>query len=290
MTAAETECAENGSAAFPVIDAQVHVYEPDHPGRPWKGRLPGPDSMTGDEMVAAMRGAGVDKALIVSSWAFYHADASYAAEVYRAHSDRFRIIAPINPYVDGAVDAVTAWGETPGAVGIRLMPGVIDGFDAAGAEVKAVIRAAETNTFPICVYCPGQLGHLDQLATLYPDTQFVLDHLGLAQTFAPPPPSHPFAAIDSVLALARHDNVAVKVSAACTLSHRPFPFDDLWPPLERYFEAFGIDRCLWGTDWTRAVDLVSYADSVAAFRDHLPLSADDKATLMGGALTRLFRW
>lgn len=284
-----TEAADAGSTA-PVIDAQVHVYEPDHPGRPWKGRLPGPDSMTGEQMIAAMDAAGVDRALLVSSWAFYHGDPSYTAEVGRAHPDRFRIIAPINPYVSGAIDAVAAWGETPGAVGIRLMPGVIDGFDPGGTEVKAVIRAAEAASFPICVYCPGQLEYLDQLATLYPDTQFVLDHLGLTQYFAPPVPAEPFAAINSVLALAKYDNVAVKVSAATTLSHRPFPFDDLWEPLERYFETFGIHRCLWGTDWTRAVALVSYPESVAAFRDHMPISASEREQLMGGVLARLFRW
>jgi L-fuconolactonase len=274
----------------PIIDAQVHVYEPDHPGRPWKGRLPGPDSMTGDQMINAMQEAGVDQAILVASWAFYHGDASYTAEVGAAHPERFRIIAPINPYVDGAVDAVTTWAETPGAVGIRLMPGVIEGFDAGHAEVSQVVRAADASSFPICVYCPGKLHFLDQLATLYPSTQFVLDHLGLAQTFSPPPPAEPFADIDTALALARLDNVAVKISAACTLSHQPFPFKDLWAPLERYFEAFGIDRCMWGSDWTRAVSLVSYADSVAMFRDHLPLSAAERAALMGGVLQKTFHW
>ncbi|PHV67144.1 amidohydrolase family protein [Williamsia muralis] len=283
---------EESSAAgtLSIIDAQIHVYEPDHPGRPWKGRLVGPDSMTGEEMLAAMDEAGVDRALAVSSWAFYHNDSSYTAEVYRRYPERFRIIAPINPYVAGAVEDIDSWGEIPGSVGIRLMPGVIEGFDAASAEVKAVITAAQRFDFPICVYCPGQLQHLDRLASLYPGTRFVLDHLGLAQPFEPPVPSDPFAAIDSVLSLARHDNVSVKISAAPTLSHEPFPFTDLWSPLTRYFDAFGIERCMWGTDWTRAVKLVSYADSVAAFRDHLPLSKDEKAALMGGTLTATFGW
>ena len=279
-----------GPRTWPIIDAQVHVYEADHPGRPWLGRLPGPDSMTGDEMLAAMDAAGVDQALVVSSWAFYGADASYAAEVGRAHPDRFRVIAPVNPYVSGAVEAVTAWGETSGAVGIRLMPGVIAEFDADDENVRAVVRGAEARGFPICVYSPGRLEHVDRLAALYPSTQFVLDHLGLAQTFSPPPPAEPFADLGSVLALARHDNVAVKVTAACTLSHEVFPFNDLWAPLEQVFEAYGIERCMWGTDWTRALELVSYPDSVAAFRDHAPLSDSERTALMGGVLRKIFAW
>ena len=49
-----------------IVDAQVHAYERNHPGRPWIGHLHGPASATGDEMVAAMDAAGVDGALLVS--------------------------------------------------------------------------------------------------------------------------------------------------------------------------------------------------------------------------------
>ena len=104
----------------------------------------------------------------------------------------------------------------------------------------------------------NRLGQVGGLAERHPETQLVVDHLGLNQPFEPPAPPEPFADLPQLLALARHPNVAVKVSGACTLSHRPFPFDDLWEPLGRIFDAFGFERCLWGTDWTRATALVSY--------------------------------
>jgi hypothetical protein len=31
-----------------------------------------------------------------------------------------------------------------------------------------------------------------------------------------------------------------------------------WHPLARVFETWGFDRCLWGTDWTRAFAVVNY--------------------------------
>jgi predicted TIM-barrel fold metal-dependent hydrolase len=93
-----------------------------------------------------------------------------------------------------------------------------------------------------------------------------------------------------VLALARYPNIAVKVTGACTLSHRPFPFDDLWEPINRLVDAFGIQRCMWGTDWTRAVDFASYRESVDAFRDHFPLSPTDRATLMSRTAEQIFGW
>ena len=92
----------------------------------------------------------------------------------------------------------------------------------------------------------------------------------------------------AVLALAELPNVAIKVSGAGTLSHRPFRFEDIWDPLARVFDAFGLERCLWGMDWTRAVELLTYREGVQAFRVMGRLSAADRAVLMGGALTRIY--
>jgi L-fuconolactonase len=77
---------------------------------------------------------------------------------------------------------------------------------------------------------------------------------------------------------------------ACTLSHARFPYPDLWDPLWRVFDAFGLERCLWGTDWTRAVKLVTYQEGVDAFRSTERLSDSDKVALMGASLTRVYRW
>ncbi len=68
-----------------IVDAQVHAYERNHPGRPWVGHLQGPASATGDEMVAAMDAVGVDGALLVSPYSLYRYDASYVLEVGAAH-------------------------------------------------------------------------------------------------------------------------------------------------------------------------------------------------------------
>src|SRR5262249_21427685 len=93
-----------------------------------------------------------------------------------------------------------------------------------------------------------------------------------------------------VLALAAHPNIAIKISGACTLSHEPFPYKDIWDPLGRIFDAFGFDRCMWGTDWTRAVGLLSYQQGVDAFRVTERLSAGDRSELMGGTLARIYNW
>jgi len=118
----------------------------------------------------------------------------------------------------------------------------------------------------------------------------VLDHLGLQQPFEPPAPENGFADLPNVLALARYPNVAIKISGACTLSRQAFPYDDIWAPLGRIFDAFGLARCLWGTDWTRAVHLLTYKQGVDAFRLSERLSEADKAVLMGAATSRVYQW
>jgi predicted TIM-barrel fold metal-dependent hydrolase len=82
----------------------------------------------------------------------------------------------------------------------------------------------------------------------------------------------------------------VKISGACTLSHEPFPYKDLWDALGRVFNAFGFNRCMWGTDWTRAVGLLTYEQGVEAFRVTDRLSDSERAALMGGTLTWVYDW
>ena len=118
----------------------------------------------------------------------------------------------------------------------------------------------------------------------------MIDHLGLPQPHEPPPPAQPVADLPKLLALAAHDNVAVKISGACTLSHEPFPYKDLWGSLSRVFDAFGLNRCMWGTDWTRAVGMLTYEQGVEAFRVTDRLSEGDRALLMGESLARIYNW
>ena len=142
----------------------------------------------------------------------------------------------------------------------------------------------------MAVHAPGHLQLLSQLAQQHPHTQIVLDHLGLAQPLTPPPPPTPFLNLNNVIALAELDNLVIKISGVCTLSHQPFPYKDIWPPLMQIFESFGLSRCLRGTDWTRAVDLLTYEQSVKAFTLCELLTQTERSALMGGNLLKIYNW
>jgi len=242
------------------------------------------------DLVAAMDAVGVDGALLVSPYSMYRYDASYALEVHAQHPGRFGLIRPFDPTVPDVGDEVGRWAATPGAVGGRIM--LSDRF--AGGDLSAdhpglnqILAAGAANGLPINVLCWRKLDLLAELARRHPNTQVVIDHLGLAQPFQPPPPEHPFADLPDVLALAALDNVAIKVSGGCTLSHAPFPYEDIWEPLGQIFRTFGFERCLWGTDWTRAVELLTYEQGVEAFRVTDQLTDSEREALMGGSLAQL---
>ncbi len=55
-------------------------------------------------------------------------------------------------------------------------------------------------------------------------------------------------------------------------------------------DAFGFDRCLWGTDWTRAVRLLNFEQGVEAFRVTDQLSDAERSALMGGTLAKIYNW
>jgi len=273
-----------------IIDAQVHAYERNKPSRPWAAVLAGPDEVTGDDMVKAMDQVGVDGAILVSPYTMYQYDPSYALEVYAKHPTRFGLVRPFDPADPAVGEQVAEWKAKKGAVGTRIMMNRGISEDPADPGIARMLAAAAKHSLPVNMLCWGRLEQLDGIAERNPNTMLVMDHLGLHQPFALPLLPQPWEDLPKVLKMARHPNVVIKISGACTLSQQKFPYDDIWAPLKRIFDAFGLDRCLWGTDWTRATALLTYKEGVDSFLNSKALSDSDRATLMAGSLSRVYNW
>ena len=280
---------------MPIIDSQVHAYEANTPQRPWASVPNWPAHVTGDEMVAAMDKVGVDGAIFISAFSMYRYDGGYAAEVQRAHPNRMAIVKPVDPDNPAVDDVVAEWKKTPGAVGIRIMLTKENKRDPSHPGLDRIARSAVRHDFPVNVLCWDNLEAGTTLIDRHPDTRFILDHLGILQPRVPPAPAEPswakpWADLPKVLDLAKRKNAVIKVSGACTLSKKPYPFPDIWDPLARVFDAWGFERCLWGTDWTRAFAVVNYEQAVKPFLETDRLSATERAMLMGGACAKAYGW
>src|SRR5215471_8469505 len=149
---------------MPILDAQVHAYERNHPGRPWVGTLYGPTEVTGDQMVAAMDEVGVDGAILVSPFSMYRYDAGYALEVYAAHPDRFRLVKPVDPSDPAVVETIADWVRTKGTIGIRIFLRDNVSTDPADPAINRVLATAAQHTLPVNVACTGRLDQARQLA------------------------------------------------------------------------------------------------------------------------------
>jgi L-fuconolactonase len=275
---------------MPVIDSQVHVYAANTPARPWHSTPNWPDHVTGDEMVAAMDAVGVDGAIFISSFSMYQYDSSYAVEVQQAHPSRFGLVKPVNPGDPAVADVIAEWKKTPGTVGIRIMMTPEAERDPTDPGLDVILREAVRHDFPVNMLSWGNIDAGIAVVDRHPDTRFIIDHLSILQPRTPPAAPEPWADLPKVLELAKRPNAVIKISGACTLSHEPYPFPDIWDPLARVFDAWGLDRCLWGTDWTRAFAVVNYEQAVESFRLTDRLSDSDRKVLMGGACAKAYGW
>ena len=275
---------------MPVIDVQVHAYERNHPGRPWVGTLHGPAEMTGDQMVAAMDEVGVDGAVLVSPFSMYGYDPSYALEVYAKHPTKYRLVRPVDPNDPAVAETIADWAAKDGTVGVRIMMREHVSTDPADPGINRVLAAAAKHGMVVNLLCWGRLEQAGKMAARNPNTQIVIDHIGLQQPFEPPAPADGWANVPGVVALAKYPNIAIKISGACTLSQEKFPYTDIWDPLLRIINAFGLGRCMWGTDWTRAVGLLTYKEGVDSFRVTRRLFDSDRTALMGETLMKIYKW
>ena len=274
-----------------IIDSQIHAYEANTPKRPWHNVPNWPPSATGDDQVAALDKLGIDGAIFISSFSMYQYDASYAVEVQKKHPGRFGIVKPVNPDDPKVEDVIAEWKKTPGTVGIRIMlPKEKERkFDDPGLD--RIARAAVKYDFPVNILFWGNIDVGTKVIDRHPDTRFIVDHLGIMQPRTPETlAAEPWADLPKVVDLAKRKNAVIKISGACTLSKKPYPYPDIWDPLAKIFDAWGFERCLWGTDWTRAFAVVDYEKAVTPFRQTNRLSESERTMLMGGACEKAYRW
>src|SRR5689334_18651927 len=147
---------------MPIIDAQVHAYERNYPGRPWHAVLHGPPAVTGDDMVASMDSVGVDGALLISPFTLYRYDASYALEVHAKHPGRFGLIKPVDPADPGVAATIADWAGINGTVGVRIMLNRDVSDDPADPGINRVFAAAAHHGLPVNLLCWGRLNQAAQ--------------------------------------------------------------------------------------------------------------------------------
>jgi predicted TIM-barrel fold metal-dependent hydrolase len=272
-----------------IIDAQIHAYERVGPGEPARSGT-GLGEASGQVVVDRMNAAGIDGAILVSPFWRYGYDDRYAMDVVARWPGRFALVSPVDAGRPDIGDFIAAWRKQPGTVGLRLLHTEIDIAAITSARYAPMFRALQALKVPLCVFAPGHLTSIGELARRYPDLSLVVDHLGLEVWDTFPPPPWRFDRIADVVSLASCPNISIKITGAPSLSASVYPYPDIWPVIGQILAAFGPERAMWGSDWTRTEPALSLADSIGVFLGTAWLSPDDRAQLMGGTAQRVFGW
>jgi predicted TIM-barrel fold metal-dependent hydrolase len=269
-----------------IVDAQVHVWKPEAPDRPWvPGRVAQlPEPFTIEKLVPMMDEAGVDRVVIVPpSWEGDRND--YALEAVKRYPGRFAVMGRIPLQNPQSAALLPKWKEQPGMLGIRVTFQRNQAAWLTDGTADWFWPAVEKAGLPVMFLAGGQAPQFARIAERHPQLILIIDHMGLTADVAKNMPE----AIGQTVALAKYPNVSCKVSSAPTHSSEPYPFRDMKPHLRRVIEAFGPQRCYWGTDLTNSLAKASYRQRITHFTEELDfLSASDKEWIMGrGILTRL---
>ena len=123
----------------------------------------------------------------------------------------------------------------------------------------------------------------------HPGLRLIVDHMGLATRG----PEHKRVGerIKLITSFAKHKNLAVKLSAIPGFSSEVYPFRDMTAHLRLLIDAFGPQRCFWGTDLTHQRGKYHYRQYVTHFVEELEfLSDDDRRQIMGDAIVEFLGW
>jgi predicted TIM-barrel fold metal-dependent hydrolase len=275
-----------------IIDCQVHLWTAETPERPWPAwghsvaHLKEP--LTYPKMLSLMDEAGVDRAVIVPpSWEGDRVD--YALEAAARHPHRFAVMGRIALDDPGSSKLLSSWKSQPGLLGIRLTFTYGKESWLEDGTTDWFWPAAEEADIPVMVHPQQWMSKIAEIAERHPKLRLIIDHMGLSVHIARD--NKIGETIERTAGLAKFPNIFVKLSNAPSYSSESYPFRDMHPHIRRVVEAFGAQRCFWGTDLTLRYNKCSYPERVTMFTKEMSfLSEQDKEWIMGRAIQQCLGW
>lgn len=271
-----------------IVDAQVHLWLANTPERPWANgatRAQLPEPFTIERLVPLMDAARVDRAVLVPP-TLEGERIDYVQEAVKRYPGRFGIMGRIAIDKPERAAKLATWRSQPGVLGVR----VNYGFEwLTNGMADWFWTAAEKANVPVMFLTNGQNGEMAKIAAKHPGLTLICDHMGISTAFMRD--GSVAKEIGVVAALAKYPNVSVKLSSIPLFSNEPYPWRDVIPHIHRLYDAFGPERCHWGTDMTNSLAKATLTQRITQFTEELPfLSERDKDQIMGRSLLKRLRW
>ena len=274
--------------SVPIVDAHVHLYDTRRFAYAWMKDVPklNKPHLPADYR-AAIGEAPVEQVVFVEVWIdtpHQMAEAKWVSGLFESVPELRGIVAAA-ALEDGAgaegalarlaemehVKAVRRLIEFEADVDFCLQPGFVAGV---------TLLAKYDLGFDICVK-HFQLANAVELVRRCPEVRFVLDHIG-----KPPIRAGAFDPWRAdIRAMAALPNVCCKISGVITeADHDNWTREQVRPYLDHAIEAFGIDRVMFGSDWSVSelthryeewVDIVEWTMSGSSESDMRKLFRDN---------------
>ncbi len=281
-----------------IIDGQFHRPSPP---KPLDAKFGDDVKMLVDVELAreAIDCVGVNKAL-----AFAGQD--YIDAAVARYPDRFAGVLVFDHLAPDLEEQIANYRKTPGNLAGRNLVA-----NAQTAELRPEFEQGLFDNYwayaakydlPLFFSTHGWASVMSKVAERHPDLTMVIDHIGVSQSPVSPPRDEPWDRLDGLLGLAKYPNVNVKLCGGPLMSTEPYPYKDVWKYLHKVFDAFGPERILWASDFTRMrwIPVVGgnapmeewkyYSDCLNYLRDTDEISESDKEWIFGKTVRRVLRW
>ena len=273
-----------------VIDAHHHLWRLDQFDYSWMNR-PGLEPLRHNRMPADLKplidAAGVHRTIVVQT---QHNVAENRWALDLAHEHDF--IAGVVGWVDLASDVceaqLTQFIDNPKFVGVRhVVQDEPDDEFIVRADVLRGLKVLQKHRVPYdLLFYARHLRHAATLGRLLPDLPMVIDHLAKPQIKL----GRTTQWATDLRAAASYPNIYCKLSGMITEADwQGWKPADLRPYVMAALEAFGADRCMFGSDWPVCTLAGTYQQTVDALREALgPISAPEAAAIWGGTAKRFY--
>lgn len=262
-------------STIPRVDCHAHIIAPEQfPYADGPGYKPRPDEVGDRRSYAKVLAAhGVSHALLVQP-SCYGSDNAAMLDAMRAAGGTIKGIAVVPQSLS---DQEMGWLKDRGVVGVRLNLMQTDPDALTRSGSGAFLSRVKALDWFVQVYATGDVWADVEAPLRRSGVRVLVDHFGdpaIARGLDQP-------GFQSVLRLGRDTDATVKLSAAYRPSSRPFPHEDVEPFIAAAIGAYGLDRCMWGSDWPflNTTQRVEYGSLLSLLDRWLPDAADRQQVL-----------